>query len=171
MGVSESCTVTVNVQGAEVLFAASVAVQLTVVVPTEKLDPEAGVQVTVGVPQLSVADGFVKVTVAEHCPVAAGWVMLEGQAPRTGFWLSVTVTVKVQGADILLEASVAVQLTVVVPTEKLDPEAGVQVTTNPVGQLSVAVGLVKVTVAAQLPFAAVCVMLVGQAPSTGNCVS
>ena len=75
---------------------------------------------------------------------------------------------KVQGADMLFEASVALQLTVVVPTGKLLPEAGVQVTVA-FGQLSETVGGVKVTVAAQVPFAAgTLVMFDGQAPSTGS---
>jgi len=55
----------VNVQAADVLLAASVAVQLTVVVPSAKLDPDAGVQVTVGFPvQLSLAVGAMKLTTA-----------------------------------------------------------------------------------------------------------
>jgi hypothetical protein len=49
-------TVTVNEQLA-VLAAASVAVQLTVVVPSGKLEPEAGTQAVVTPGQLSVAVG------------------------------------------------------------------------------------------------------------------
>ena len=136
------------------LFEASVALQLTVVVPTVKLEPEAGVQVTVAPGQLSVTVGLVKVTVAAQAPVAAGTlVMFDGQAPSTGSWVSLTVTVKVQGADILPEASVALQLTVVVPTGKLLPEAGVQATVA-FGQLSETVGLVNVTASAHWPAAA-----------------
>lgn len=56
-----------------------------------------------------------------------------------GFWLSLTVTVKEQVA-VLLEASVAVQVTVVTPLWKVDPEAGKQVAVAP-GQLSVGVGV------------------------------
>jgi len=71
-----SLTVTVKVQGAVVpqeLF----AVQLTVVVPTGKLLPEDGVQVTdgAGVP---VVPG-VKLTAAEHWPAAVGIVIGLGQ--------------------------------------------------------------------------------------------
>jgi hypothetical protein len=56
MGLCLSSTVTVNEQEA-VFPAASVAVQLTVVVPTGKGLPEGGVQVTLTGPgQLSVAD-------------------------------------------------------------------------------------------------------------------
>ena len=58
-----SLTVTVNVQ-VEVLPAASVAVEVTVVDPTGKNDPEAGEFVTVA-EQLSVAV-VVKLTVAPH---------------------------------------------------------------------------------------------------------
>ena len=47
---------------------------------------------------------------------------------------------KVQADDILFAASFAVQETVVIPTGKLDPEAGLQVTVGVVAQLSVAVG-------------------------------
>ena len=48
-GAVVSTTVTVNVLGAEVLPVASLAVQLTVVVPSAKVEPEACEQVIVGV--------------------------------------------------------------------------------------------------------------------------
>lgn len=54
--------------------------------------------------------------------------------------MSLTVTVKVHIA-MLFEASFAVQVTVVIPTLKLVPEAGEQVTVG-FGQLSIAVGVV-----------------------------
>ena len=50
------CTVTVKVQVA-VLLDASVAVQVTVLVPIGKVEPDAGVQPTDVVPQLSVVVG------------------------------------------------------------------------------------------------------------------
>ena len=53
-----SCTVTVNEQ-LLVLFDASVAVQLTVVAPTGKVEPDAGVQLAVAPGQLSVGVGTV----------------------------------------------------------------------------------------------------------------
>jgi hypothetical protein len=56
VGAMTSLTVTVNVQ-VPVLPDASVAVQVTVVVPTGKLEPDAGAHMTVGVPQLSVPAG------------------------------------------------------------------------------------------------------------------
>lgn len=53
-----SLTVTVNVQLA-VLFAASWAVQVTVVGPFGKVEPDGGLQLTVAPEQLSLADGAV----------------------------------------------------------------------------------------------------------------
>jgi hypothetical protein len=51
-----SCTVTVNEHVASGLFGdASLAVQVTVVVPTGKVEPDAGVQTIVAPEQLSVA--------------------------------------------------------------------------------------------------------------------
>ena len=57
----------------------------------------------------------------------------------TGFWLSVTITLNEQLAW-LLDASVAVQVTPVVPTGNDEPEGGVQLTVTP-GQLSEAVAV------------------------------
>ena len=79
-----SVTVTVKVHDA-MLFAASFAVQVTVVVPTVKVVPDAGAQVTVAEPQLSVAVGEVNVATAEQLPFAAGREMFVGQAPMEGF--------------------------------------------------------------------------------------
>jgi hypothetical protein len=74
-----------------------------------------------------------------------------------------TVTVKLQEA-VLPEASVAVQVTVVIPTGNADPDAGTQAVVTP-GQLSVAVGAAKLivcVVATGQDNAVVAVMLVGQ---------
>ena len=54
-GASVSSTVTVN-EHVSALPAASEAMQVTVVAPCAKVEPEAGVQVTVAPAQLSVAD-------------------------------------------------------------------------------------------------------------------
>ena len=62
-----------------------------------------------------------------------------------GSSVSFTVTVKVETV-LLPAASVAVQVTVVVPTGNWLPEAGLQTTVTP-GQLSIAAGAVKLTVA------------------------
>ena len=64
-------------------------------------------------------------------------VMLAGQV-TVGGWLSLTVTVKVQSSELFPLASVARQVTVVVPVGKVEPLGGVQVVVEP-RQLSVAV--------------------------------
>jgi hypothetical protein len=75
-----SFTVTVKLHDA-VLPAASVAVQLTGVVPKGNAEPLAGTQATVA-PQLSVAV-VVNVTTAEHWFGSLAWVMA-GEQARTG---------------------------------------------------------------------------------------
>ena len=67
-------------------------------------------------------------------------VIGEGQAPIVGDWLSTTVTVN-EHVPVRLAASVAVQVTVVVPLLKVEPDVGVQLTLTP-GQLSLPVGVV-----------------------------
>jgi hypothetical protein len=58
---------------------------------------------------------------------------------NAGGTLSVTVTVNMQ-VPVLLDKSLAEQLTVVTPLLKLDPEAGLQVTVLDPSQTSLAVG-------------------------------
>jgi hypothetical protein len=128
-----------------VFDAASVAVQVTVVTPTGNVDPEAGEQATAASPvHESVAVGVANSTAASHCPVGASASTLAGQA-IAGPVVSATVTAKEQEAE-LSAVSVAVQVTVVVPSAKVDPDAGTQ-TTEAVPQLSAAEGVVKVTTA------------------------
>lgn len=104
---------------------ASVAVQVTVVVPTGRIDPEGGLQTVVTPGQLSEAVGGGKVTTAvvgtgQVCATTA--VTLLGQV-IVGGCVSTTVIVKLQ-----LAPAVVVQVMVVVPTGKKDPEAGEQLT-------------------------------------------
>ena len=113
-------TVTVNVHVA-VFPAASVAVAVTTVVPAKNTLPEAWLYVTVVPGQLSVATAAAYVIVREQEPAIfpdtfAGQLML-------GACVSFTVTVKEQ-VVVLPAASVAVAVTVVVPTLKAAPEAG-----------------------------------------------
>jgi hypothetical protein len=105
-------------------------VQVTVVVPTGKLVPEAGLQVIVPQLPLDVGAGYVTTAVAPVVPTvrSAGQVMVH----------VATVTVKVHIA-VFCEASVAVQVTVVVPTWNVEPEAGLHEAVTP-GQLSFGVG-------------------------------
>jgi hypothetical protein len=125
VGASVSLTVTVKLQ-----LGPTLVVQFTVVVPTAKNEPEAGVQATV--PQPLVVLGA-KLTLAPHWPGPLATTMLLGQVIAQ---TPVTVTLKEQLA--VFVPSLAVQFTVVVPTAKVEPEAGVQLTVT--GQLSVAVG-------------------------------
>jgi hypothetical protein len=149
-GAWQSFTVTLKLQP-EVLPAASVAVQATVVVPTGKNEPDAGEQLVVTPGQLSAAVGA-KVTTAPHWSGSLHCVMGAGQV-IVGASVSCTVTVNEQ-----LGPEVVPQVTVVVPTGKEPPEAGVQVT---VPQLPAVVGE-KVTIAAHWPGSFGTVMLAGQ---------
>ena len=83
--------------------------------------------------------------------------MLEGHV-IVGAWLSFTVTVNEQ-VETLPAGSVAVEVTVVVPTGKIEPEAGVEETVAE--QLSDAV-TAKVTTAPQFPASFDVVILAGQ---------
>jgi hypothetical protein len=129
-----------------VLLDASVAVQVTVVVPTGNCTPDGGLQLTVVPGQLSVATGVVKLAAAlvakghEACAVT---VTAAGQPfGNTGACASIILTMKLQ-VPVLLEASLAVQLTVVVPTGKNEPVAGEHIMTIwfEAVQLSVADGV------------------------------
>jgi hypothetical protein len=77
VGSCVSTTVTVKVQLAS-LPAASVAVAVTVVVPTGKVEPEGGEDTTVTAVQLSVALTVNITLLAEHWPGAAFTVIFDG---------------------------------------------------------------------------------------------
>ena len=76
---------------------------------------------------------------AVHVPTGALVTTFAGQV-TVGLVVSLTVTVKVH-EPVLPDESVAVHVTVVVPTGKPDPEAGTQ-TTVALPQLSLPVGVV-----------------------------
>jgi hypothetical protein len=159
IGGSPSVIVTVNVH-IPVLLLASITEHVTVVVPTGKFIPDAGRHVTIPTPgQLSIAVGVVYVTVAVHVPIGAACMMFIGHM-MVGFCVSLTVTVNMHIA-IFIEASVAVHVTVVVPTLNIEPDVGLHITVAP-GQLSIAVGVVYMTVALHAPIAALVVMFIGQ---------
>ena len=119
VGASVSLTVTVKlpiVSGLSGL--ASLAVQFTVVVPTGKVAPLAGLQTTLAPGQLSEAEA-VYVTTAPHAPVSLFLIILAGKL-SAGASVSLTVTVKLQvalGEHPLL----AVIVTVVTPLLKVEP--------------------------------------------------
>lgn len=162
-----STTVTVNEHEFE-FDDASVAVHVTVVVPTGNVDPDAGTHVTVAPGQLSDATGTVYETLAEHWPDVAGALTFAGQV-NAGACVSVTVTVKLQ-LPVFEDASVAVHVTVVVPTGNVAPVAGTQVTGPVPGQLSVAAGVEKATTAEHWPAVFGTLTFAGQA-NVGACVS
>ena len=141
VGACVSLTVTVN-EHDPVFDEASVAVQVTVVVPTANVDPVAGTHTTVAPGQLSAAVGVVKFTTAEHWPAAAAVVMFTGHV-TVGACVSLIVTVNEHVPSALFaDPSDAVHVTVVVPTGNVAPDAGTHTTVTGPGQLSVPVGVV-----------------------------
>ena len=119
----------------------SVAVQVTVVVPTGNMDPDAGLQTTVTPGQLSVAvaEKFTVVLVVGGQVAAAATKMFAGQV-MTGGCVSLTVIVKLH-IDMLFEESFTVHVTVVVPFWKVVPDAGLQLGAPTPGQLSLTAGV------------------------------
>jgi hypothetical protein len=140
VGACASLTVTVNEQVA-VLLEASVATHDTVVMPFGKAEPDGGVQSVVAPEQLSVVVG-VKVTIAEHTFGSVFLVIFAGQV-TTGACVSLTVTVNEQVVEVP-SSLCPVTTTVVVPTGKNDPDAGLALTTP---QFPVKVGAGKLTMA------------------------
>lgn len=88
----------------EVLPDGSVAIEVTVVLPIGKNDPEAGVVVNI-TEQLSVAITL-KLKIVPQVPTGAFTEILAGQV-MTGDWLSVTTTLKEHVAE-FPDTSVAV---------------------------------------------------------------
>ena len=129
MHVSNTDALTVNEQTV-LLFAPSVAVHVTVVVPSGKHVPEAGAHTVVTPEQLSVAAGVGKLTTEQVRPSETAAVTSCGQA-IVGACVSLTVTVKEQ-----LGTPATEQLTVVVPLAKNVPEAGAHATApHPEGEV------------------------------------
>src|SRR6266481_4611194 len=131
---------------------------MTVFVPTGNI---AGALLdTVTAPQLSETVGVLSVTlVAPHRPGEATTVTRGGQVMEGG-WLSVTITSCWQIAVLPCE-SVAVQITVLVPTGNIAGALLVMLATAP--QLSETVGVLSVTlVAPHMPGEATTVTNAGQ---------
>jgi hypothetical protein len=105
--------------------------------PLGKLEPLGGLQLVLRPGQLSLAPGL-KLTTRVQVPGAVLVVMLPGQV-MSGGSVSLTVTVKLQLA-VLSDASVAVQITGVVPLAKVEPLGGLQLVLTP-GQLSLALAV------------------------------
>lgn len=138
-------TVTVN-EHCDELLDVSVAVHVTVVIPSGKAEPEAGTH-TVVVAEQSVALGVEYSTVGLQTPSGGCTVMFCGQV-ICGAVVSLTVTVNVH-VDVFCAWSVAVHVTVVVPCGKVEPDAGTHATVA-AEHASVAVGVVYVATALQI---------------------
>jgi uncharacterized alkaline shock family protein YloU len=121
------------------LVQSSVAVHVTVVVPTGNRLPEAGEHVTATLASaLSVAAGTGYETTAP-LPEHAATLIFPGQVMAGGVTSRATVTVNVQVVR-FVQSSVAVQVTVVVPGGNSEPDGGEQVTVTFGSALSVAIG-------------------------------
>jgi hypothetical protein len=105
-----------------VLPEASVAVHVSVVVPTGNVLPDGGLHDTVSPGQLSDATGGANVTRELNCPNGTKVTMLAGQVIAGG-WVSLTVIVNEHEGPAVL-----VTFTVVVALGKKLPEAGAAVT-------------------------------------------
>jgi len=147
----------------------SVAVQVTVVVPTGKHEPEGGVHAVVTPGQLSLAVGAGKLTATHGLVIDGVFTVWFGGQVIVGGCVSLTVTVNVQVA-VLLEESLTVQVTVVVPLGKNEPEAGEQPGAPTPGQLSLTVGGGYVAAAPHWLGSFDLVMFAGQV-IVGGCVS
>jgi hypothetical protein len=120
VGAWVSLTVTVN-EHEPLLPLASVTLHITVVMPFGNAEPDAGLHVTAPTPsQLSLPVGVVYVTTAEQRFESVLCVIGDGQV-TDGASVSLTVTVNVQVA-VLPAASVAVQVTVVMPFGNIEPD-------------------------------------------------
>ena len=106
----------------------SVAVQVTVEQPDGNVDPDGGVQEEVTPGQLSLAAGGVKATTLDPPGTGVTDVMV-GQM-IIGGTVSLTVIVNEHDSDVLPKESLAVQVTVVVPFGKVEPEGGEQFATQ-----------------------------------------
>jgi hypothetical protein len=139
---------------------ASLAVLVTVVVPTGKVLPDGGVETTFGIPPHESLAVTLKNTTAGPTAVT---VMGGGQVMDTmQLLVGVTVTVKLHMFVPVL--SLAVLNTVVVPIGKVLPDGGVETTFGIPPQESLAVTLKNTT--APLPLVAATMMLEGHVIDT-----
>jgi len=133
-----SCTITWKLP-VVVLPWASVAKQVTVVVPIGKVEPDAGLHVGVRVFPKESDAVTVKVTVAPDGP-AASLAMFAGRLRVGGVLIWLTVTSN-EAVEVLPLESVAEQSMPVTPTGRCEPEAGEQDTGTEPSTKSVADGV------------------------------
>ena len=121
-----SRTTTLN-EPADVLPAASLASHVTVVVPSGKVEPEAGAHVTTGPGSTESVTPTLYETTAPDGPAASATIV--PGSVMLGSVLSPTTTSN-ESLAALPVASVALQVTVVVPSGNVEPEAGAHETTG-----------------------------------------
>src|SRR5437868_12405408 len=149
-GLVVSRIVIVNVEVA-VFPAASVAVHVTVVVPSGNKEPTPGEHETGTLPSTrSLAGGMVYVVVRPFGPVASRTML--AVAPIDGRVVSWTITVK-SPVPVLPAPSSAVQVTIVEPIANKLPDAGAHVVVRPPPTRSLAEGGLYVTMAPLGPVA------------------
>jgi hypothetical protein len=164
VGAVVSLTVTVN-EPLAVLPLVSETEQLTVVVPSGNVEPEAGVQLTVREPSTRSVAVAVNDTTLPAALVAS--TVMFGGSVNVGAVVSLTVTVN-DAVPVLPAESVAEQFTVVVVIGKVEPEDGVQTAAIGPSTSSVAV-TAKLTEAPDGPVAST---VIGEGTvSTGGVVS
>src|SRR6186713_1439955 len=169
-GAVVSVTVTLKLS-ADVLPCESLAVQVTMVVPTGIMLEVAGVNITGRSPSTrSDAVTGPKVSSAPPGPVATRLIGPTGTPLSTGAVLSVTVTLKLAD-DVLPCESLAVQVTTVVPTAIMLADAGVHITGRSPSTRSDAVTGPKVSSAPPGPVATRLIGPAGTPLSTGAVVS
>src|SRR5436190_1196885 len=124
----------------------SVAVQVTCVVPTGKVLPDDGLQLAGSGPSLSSVAVAEKVTVAP--PLDSVSTEKSAGTDTTGGNVSLRLTVTVKDAEPVFPCeSVALHVTVVVPTGKLLPDAGLHVGVSGPSTVSFALAAPYVTAA------------------------
>jgi hypothetical protein len=142
-GAVVSDTVTWKVNGVAAFPAGSLALQVTVVEPIGKTDPEAGEQDRVS--DAALLSGSLALTVYEtFAPVddvASAVTGLVGPL-IVGAVTSRTTTLNVVGVAALPAVSAALHVTVVEPTAKVEPDAGAHVAGNVPSTASTAFGAV-----------------------------
>ena len=127
-----------NDTGAEVLVCASVAVQRTSFDPIANTLPDGGTQLAAKCPSTASLANTSKVTVAPSGPVAS--TVASSCGSTTGAVICRTSTWKVL-VPTTLKLFFAVQVTVVSPSAKVDPETGKQLATSgPSTSIAVASG-------------------------------
>ena len=147
---------------------ASVAVQLTIVTPTAKAAPEAGAQTTDGAGSAMSVAVALKLT-GVPAGLVASTVMLAGTV-RVGGVVSTMVILRVLVVA-LPEASVPVQLTIVIPRGKVSPEVAEQTRTGAGSMLSTKVGWNVTTLPAGLVASKVLSSSAGGKVKVGGVVS